>query len=131
MKVVNAIIPDKERKRFLIIKRKRGKGQLHPGKWAFPGGIVEKGESNEQALKREIKEETGMKIKKILKKISDYNYKRPNKQNTYGSCYLVLAEPKKVILGKEIESFNWVTIEEFEKFNFISGLDEEVMKALF
>ena len=60
MRVVNAIIKDNDK--FLIIKRKEG---IHAGKWAFPGGIIEENESSEQALKREIKEELNLDIKKI------------------------------------------------------------------
>lgn len=51
--VIAAII---ERKgHFLIAKRNVGK--LHVGKWEFPGGTLEEGESHEQCLKRELQEE--------------------------------------------------------------------------
>ena len=53
MDVVAAVLKDKEK--FLIAKR--GDNQSFPSKWEFPGGKVEKGESFENALIREIKEE--------------------------------------------------------------------------
>ena len=41
--------------RILIGKRKQGK--MHPGKWEFPGGTLEEGETPEQCLQRELLEE--------------------------------------------------------------------------
>lgn len=48
-------------KKILIVRR--GPGQTGAGAWEFPGGKVEKGESPEQALVREIQEELGIEIK--------------------------------------------------------------------
>ena len=44
-----------------ILVARRSSGRL-AGKWEFPGGKVEHGESARQALKREIKEEFGIQI---------------------------------------------------------------------
>ncbi len=43
---------------ILLIKRKHEPFQ---GKWALPGGFVEYGETTEQAVTREVSEETGLK----------------------------------------------------------------------
>lgn len=51
--VVGAIII-KEGKVFCC---QRGLEKSLPGKWEFPGGKIESGETKEQALVREIKEE--------------------------------------------------------------------------
>ncbi len=44
-----------ENNRILIAKRKQGDPLAH--KWEFPGGAVEEGETPEQCLIREMKEE--------------------------------------------------------------------------
>jgi len=41
--------------RILIAKRKQGK--KHAGNWEFPGGTLEEGETHEQCLERELREE--------------------------------------------------------------------------
>ena len=59
--MVTAVIERK--KKYLLLKR----SMLHKvqrGKWQFPEGGVEFGERPLAALKREISEETGMKVKK-------------------------------------------------------------------
>lgn len=43
-----------------ILIARRAKDQKLAGKWEFPGGKVENGESPEECLKRELKEEFGI-----------------------------------------------------------------------
>ena len=45
---------------ILIGKRKRGK--RFAGNWEFPGGTLEKGETPEQCLKRELQEELSIEV---------------------------------------------------------------------
>ena len=53
-----------ENNKFLIARRSTGSKEVI-GKWEFPGGKVEPGESEEHAIEREIKEEFEMNIKAI------------------------------------------------------------------
>ncbi len=62
IKVVAALI-EKDGK-YLIARRKTGSKDVL-GKWEFPGGKVEKDETEENAIEREIKEEFEMSIKAI------------------------------------------------------------------
>lgn len=47
-----------------------------PGKWSFPGGEADKGETLEQGLKREIQEETGLEVElEDLSYLPEISYK--------------------------------------------------------
>lgn len=60
--VVAALIEKDEK--YLIARRSTGSEDVL-GKWEFPGGKVEKDESEEHAIEREIKEEFEMNIQAI------------------------------------------------------------------
>ncbi|MFL5318422.1 MAG: (deoxy)nucleoside triphosphate pyrophosphohydrolase [Myxococcaceae bacterium] len=62
VRVVAALIPDPENpSRFLVQQRLPGKSR--PLLWEFPGGKVEAGETDEQALVRECREELAVELK--------------------------------------------------------------------
>ena len=63
MIVVVAALIEKNGK-YLIARRSTG-GPETLGKWEFPGGKLEVGETEEQAIEREIKEEFDMEVKAV------------------------------------------------------------------
>ena len=66
--------------KVLIAKRSTGDENVF-GKWEFPGGKVEIGESDEEAIEREIKEEFELKIKAkefLINNIHEYPTKTVN-----------------------------------------------------
>lgn len=60
MTVHGAIAVVRRGGKILIAKRPAGKHLA--GYWEFPGGAVEPGETAEEAVKRELREETGLEI---------------------------------------------------------------------
>jgi len=86
---------EKDKTYYAILKRKK-----HWKGWECPKGGVEKGESLVEAVKREIKEETGLKIIKIKKWniFAKYKYDKIylDRSNYKGQTYtLFSAEVKK------------------------------------
>ena len=59
VEVVAAIIVDAKQR---ILMAQRADRQHQGGKWEFPGGKIEAGETHLQALSRELKEEVGLQI---------------------------------------------------------------------
>ncbi len=73
---------------ILLIKRKT---VPFKGYWALPGGRVEKGETVEQTVVREVKEETGLDVE-IVRKIGEYHeigIESGYEYDYYPACFLV------------------------------------------
>ena len=83
--------------------------------WDFPKGKIEKGEREEDAARREVKEETGLEDVKFVEgfkeKIS-YFYKREGRTVFKTVIYfLVESEEEKVKLSEEHIGYEWVDYE--------------------
>ena len=78
-------------KKIVLIKRKNPPYENY---YALPGGFVEKGETVEQALIREAKEETGLDLE-ILKLVGVYSDpERDPRGRVVSLCYLAKANGK-------------------------------------
>ena len=102
--------------KFLIAKRNIKKSQ--GGLWEFPGGKIEKNETYEQALIREIKEEFNADIK-IDRYIGENIHNYPEKE-------IKLIFYKATLLSEKIElieheDYKWITKQEKEKFEFVEA----------
>ena len=86
-KTSTAIIPYDENK-ILLIKRNT---KPFKGYWALPGGRMDPGETIEQTIVREVKEETGLDVA-IMRKIGEYvekGLKDEVEYEYYPTCFLV------------------------------------------
>ncbi|WP_379138338.1 NUDIX domain-containing protein [Paenibacillus sp. sgz500958] len=59
--VAAALIYDESREKVLMVRNQTGDSSY----WSLPGGAVESGETLEEAVKREAKEETGLEVAMI------------------------------------------------------------------
>lgn len=109
---VTAAIIEKDGK-FLIAKRLKGKHL--EGKWEFPGGKIEKNETPEECLARELQEEFD-----ILAEIGDFV---TESLFQYGKRNIRLLGYRAKYISGEFrlnahDEIRWIPLNEFSKFDF-------------
>ena len=105
IKVVAAIICDNMKAPARIFATARGYGEFK-GLWEFPGGKIEAGESPEDALMREIREELDTEIS-IGSFIHTIEYDYPSFHLSM-DCFLAEVKAGGLVL-KEAEAARWLT----------------------
>lgn len=121
VKVVAAIIIH-DRK---IFATQRGYGEFKDG-WEFPGGKIEQGETSQEALVREIKEEldTEIEVKDFLETV-EYDY--PNFHLSM-DCFFCTIKSGKLVL-KEHEAAKWLTLDTLDSVNWLPA-DRGLIEAI-
>lgn len=111
LEVVAAII--KENEKYFVTQRGYGE---YKGWWEFPGGKIENGESKEEALKREIREELATEIE-IDRFITTVQFDYPEFHLimhcfichiTAGQPQLLEAKAAKWLDKNDLESVEWL-----------------------
>jgi len=87
------------------------------GRPDLPGGQVEKGESFEQCLYREIQEETGITVR-ILWIIAEWTYEKGPELTVAGITFLCEYLRGRVELSSEHTEYRWMASAELEQLGF-------------
>ena len=101
IRVVAAIIIDNKR----VFATQRGYGEFKDG-WEFPGGKIEPGESPEDAIVREIKEELDAEVE-VIELLDTVEYDYP-KFHLSMDCFICKVKSGDLVL-KEHEAAAWLT----------------------
>lgn len=112
-----------ENNKILILKRST-ESKTNPGKWELPGGKVDQGESFDQALIREVYEETQLKISlEHVVGISEQNL------HLIRAVHIIMSG--KIIngnlnLSNEHEGYAWVFFENLQEYELADWLNDFV-----
>ena len=102
------------------------------GHWSFAKGHVEKGETTEQTVRREIKEETSITeldfilgFKQTIRYFVNYN---GEKRMKFVAFFLAKTNQKKVTISFEHQGYKWLSYEQAYR-NVTYTSDKQVLKA--
>jgi 8-oxo-dGTP diphosphatase len=117
IRCVGAVIKDADG-RLLLIKRGHEPGA---GLWSLPGGRIEPGETDEQAVRREIREETNLTVecRRLLGRAQ-----LPGNAGTVMevSDYLAVVTGGELAAGDDAADARWVTAADLASLPLTSGL---------
>lgn len=102
------------------------------GHWSFPKGHVEKGETTERTVRREVKEETGIakfefipNFKHTIRYFVNYD---GEKRMKFVAFFLCSTKQKKVTISSEHQGYKWLFYEQaIQTITYAS--DKQVLKA--
>lgn len=111
--------------RLLVIRRSRR--VVAPGAYCFPGGALEDGESEEQALVREMQEELGVSIhpiRRLWRSVTPWNVEL--------AWWLAVLPPDERLAPnpEEVESVHWVTPAEMADLPGLLSSNRDFLEAL-
>jgi len=115
--------------KILLLKRK--KDDFMGGIYELSGGKIEDNEEIDSSLKREIKEETGLEIKKIKQYLGFFHYKSKSGKKTRQFNFLIETDLGDIKLSDEHEDFAWASKTELSNFNITDSVKEVLAKVDF
>lgn len=140
--VVNAIIPDyahhtvgvggivtNQQAEVLVIVEKHDM-QIRPGHYKFPGGAVDRGELLQDAVIREVMEETH--IKTVFQGIVGFRHYHKGQfatSNLYFLCHLVAQSEHIIACEREIGLAQWMKISDYLSCASVMPFNKNMLEA--
>lgn len=118
MRTVVAAVIERGDRRLLIGQRRRG--DTSPLKWEFPGGKVEKDETPEAALARELKEELGATLQKCAP-IGRVVHKYAETPDQLEILFFAAAIADDELKPRPFEQIAWVLPKELGDYDFLAA----------
>jgi 8-oxo-dGTP diphosphatase len=103
--------------RVLVGQRRRA--DRHPLKWEFPGGKVEQGETPQQGLVRELREELQIEAS-VGSELARYEHEYPSGSRVHLLFFAIPAFTGQV-KGQVYEQIQWVEVHLLPTLDFLDG----------
>jgi 8-oxo-dGTP diphosphatase len=117
----------------IFFQKRSATRKLFPDTWDIVGGHVEDGETLDEALRREIEEETGWDLSIVLATVGDYRYTGEDGFVRLETDFLVrvdgdLGRPR-LEAGKHTE-YRWLGPDELAVLDESSGVNEGMIRRI-
>jgi 8-oxo-dGTP diphosphatase len=123
IRVVAAVIAKDDR--YLVTQRRPS--AVLPLLWEFPGGKVEAGESDIEALKREVKHRVGVEVDPGAQISSvSHEYEHYTVELHLYDCRITSGEPS----AANVHQFRWVESDDFDRLPFTPADEASMTKLL-
>lgn len=123
IRVVAAVIARDAR--YLVTQRR--KTAVLPLLWEFPGGRVEAGETDVEALKREVRHRVGVRVEPGAPISSvKHDYEHYTVELHLYECRISEGEPEAI----NVQQFRWVESAEFDQLSFTPADEASMSKLL-
>ena len=107
-----------QNKKILICQRKEDGD--HPLKWEFPGGKLKDSENNQEALKRELKEELSIEIEEMFF-FDEYLYEYKNLSKNLKLVFFQIFHFEGEIQNNVHQQLKWIEISKLGDYDFLEG----------
>ncbi len=104
--------------KYLLLKRTRPYEDESFVRWDIPGGRIDPGEATLEGLKREISEETGLDLEKVIKVLAVQDIQRVPGRHTVRITYLATVKNPNQDIALDLlgptghDAYKWLTLDE-------------------
>ena len=117
--------------RFLLIRRSLVKyPEVHRGRWDIAGGRINPGTPLLENLKREVAEETGLKLVGEPRLIAAQDILRVPSRHVVRLTYVGESSGEILLDPSENDEYQWLTKEELEKWDDIDIYFKELLEKI-
>ena len=121
--LIASSIIEKDKKVLLL---QRGNNASYPDHWQLPEGKIEEGETSDLAIKREIKEEIGIRVISLEFQKVFYSTFEAKELQYLGirAVYKAKLNSNEIMLSQEHKNYGWYSKKEALKLLLIPGIKE-------
>jgi 8-oxo-dGTP diphosphatase len=110
---------------YILLLKRNAQRRTSPNKWQTPSGFINEGESAEEAILREVKEETA--LDGTIKKSGSVFEVIDQWARWIIIPFLIIVKSDKVVIDtKEHSEFKWIKVNEVSSFECVKGIDEDL-----